>query len=118
TCLRREAAWKAYHAKKMVRLAPVEQDPFKLDIAEAERAASLHFRAGSCIEACELVQRELDPRKFASESDKGWFVQVAATYLHAADPGRAQEMQRKAHQWNRSLFRPVAGVRYQKMIAR
>ena len=36
-CLRRDAAWKAYHAKKMVRLAPVVQDPVKLDIAVAER---------------------------------------------------------------------------------
>jgi len=114
TCLRRDAAWKAYHAKKMVRLDPVEQDPFKLDIAEAERAASLQFRAGSCIEAGELVQRELDPRKFATESDKGWFVQVAATYLHAADPSRAQEMQRKAHEWNRSLFRPSLGFAIRK----
>jgi Type III restriction enzyme, res subunit len=118
TCLRRDAGWKAYHAKKMVRLSPVVQSPAKLDIAETERAASLQFRAGSCIEAGELVQKELDPRRFDAESDKGWFVQMAATYLHPADPSRAQEMQRKAHQWNRLLIRPVAGVRYQKIIAR
>lgn len=118
TCLTRDASWKAYHAKKMVRLASAAQDPVKLDIAEAERAASLQFQAGSYIEAGEFIQKELDPRKFSAESDKGWFVQIAATYFHAADPNRAQEMQRKAHQWNRLLFRPVAGVRYQKIIAK
>lgn len=118
TCLRRDAAWKAYHAKKMVGLSPATQDPAKLDIAVAERAASLKFQAGSAIEAGELVQRDLDPKKFAAESDKGWFVQLAATCFHAADPNRAQEMQRRAFEWNRYLFRPVAGVRYQKMIAK
>jgi hypothetical protein len=64
------------------------------------------------------VQKELDPRKMAADSDKGWFVQLAANYCHASDPNRAQEMQRKAFEWNRLLFRPVAGVRYQKMIAK
>jgi hypothetical protein len=118
TCLRRDAAWKAYHAKKMMRLSPVKQDPIKLQIAECERRASLKFRAGSCVEAGELLQTELDPRKFTSNSDKGWFIQAAATYFHAADPSRAQEMQRKAHEWNPLLFRPVAGVRYQKIIGR
>jgi hypothetical protein len=118
TCLHREAAWKAYHAKKMVGLAPATQDPAKLDIAVAERAAALKFQAGNAIEAGELVQRDLDPKSFAAESDKGWFVQLAANYFHAADPNRAQEMQRKAFEWNRYLFRPVAGVRYQKMIAK
>ena len=33
-------------------------------------------------------------------------------------PGRAQEMQKKAFEWNPYLFRPVAGVRYQKVIAK
>src|SRR5258706_161932 len=58
------------------------------------------------------------PRHLASDCDKGWFRQVAANYFHAADPVRAQEMQRKAHDWNKYLFRPVAGIRYQRMIAK
>jgi len=117
-CLKSDQGWKTYHAKKMIGLAPVKHDAAKLDIALAERAASPKFRAGSAIEAGELVQKDLDPRKMAAESDKGWFVQMAANYFHASDPNRAQEMQRKAFEWNRLLFRPVAGVRYQKMIAR
>jgi len=118
SCLKRDASWKAYHAKKMVRLVPAVADALKLDIALAERTASLQFRRGNCIEAGETVQRELDPKRFAADSDKGWFVQLAATCLHGADPSRAQEMQRKAYEWNPSLFRPVAGIRYQKMIAK
>jgi hypothetical protein len=117
-CLRNDAGWKTYHAKKMIGLPEAEQDQAKLDIAVAERAASLQFRAGSAIEAAELVQKELDPRKMAADSDKGWFAQLAANYCHASDPSRAQEIQRKAFEWNRLLFRPVAGVRYQKMIAK
>lgn len=86
SCLTRDAGWKAYHAKKMVRLTPVTPDPAKLDIAVAERNASHLFRGGACIEAAELVQKELGAAKFAANSDKGWFAQLAATYLHGADP--------------------------------
>ena len=118
TCLRRDPGWKAYHAKKMVGLAPPPQDPVKLDIAEAERAAAVESRAGNGIAAGEIVQRQLGPDKLAAESDQGWFGQVAAAYFHAADPTRAQEAQRRAYLWNRLLFRPVAGVRYQKLIGK
>ncbi|HET9867985.1 MAG TPA: DEAD/DEAH box helicase [Nitrospira sp.] len=118
TCLMRNASWKAYHAKKMSGLAPVKPDVAKLDIAVAERTASLRFASGSAIEAGEIVQRDLDPKIFMSASDKGWFLQLAATYFHGADPGRAQEVQRRAYDWNRSLVRPLAGIRYQRMIAK
>jgi hypothetical protein len=117
-CLKADPGWRSYHAKKMIGLAPAKQDTAKLDIALAERAAWLKFRAGSAIEAAELVQKDLDPRKMTSDSDRGWFMQMGANYCHASDPNRAQEMQRKAFEWNRYLFRPVAGVRYQKMIAK
>jgi hypothetical protein len=102
----------------MIGLKPVPQDTTKLDIAAAERVAWLKFRSGSAIEAGELVQKDLDPRNMGANSDKGWFVQLSASYFHAADPGRAQEMQKKAFEWNTLLFRPVAGVRYQKIIAK
>ena len=89
-CLRNDTGWKSYHAKKMIGLPPAKHDQTKLDIAVAERAASLQFRAGSVIEAAELVQKELDPRKMAADSDKGWYVQLAANYCHASDPNRAR----------------------------
>jgi hypothetical protein len=117
-CLNADQAWRQYHAKKMIGLKPVPQDTTKLDIAAAERAAWLKFRSGNAVEAGELVQKDLDPRNMASNSDKGWFMQLSASYVHAADPGRAQEMQKKAFEWNTFLFRPVAGIRYQKMIAK
>ncbi|AMV35087.1 DEAD/DEAH box helicase [Pirellula sp. SH-Sr6A] len=118
SCLNRDPGWKAYHAKKMVGLTPNTQDPVKLNIAEAEREASLLVHSGSYIEAGEYLQKVLDLRNIDAESDKGWFMQIAASYIQLADPTRAQEMQRKAHQWNRLLFRPIAGVRYQKIIAK
>ncbi len=118
SCLSRDASWKAYHAKRIVRPSAVKQDTVKLDIAVAEREASQLFRAGSCSEAGELVQKDLDPRRFSTDSDKGWFAQLAARYFHPSEPSKAQEIQKRAFGWNRSLFRPVAGVRYQKMIAK
>ena len=117
-CLGKDTGWKAYHAKKMIGLSQARQDQAKLDIAATERAASLQFRAGSAIEAAELVQRKLDSKTIAADSDKGWYLQLAANYCHASNPSRAQEIQRKAFELNRLLFRPVAGVRYQKMIAK
>jgi hypothetical protein len=118
SCLNRDAGWKAYHAKQMVGLSPRVPDAAKLDIALVEREASVTFRGGSSMEAAELIQRELYPDRFAAASDKGWFMQVSATYAHVADPTRAQEVQRRAYEWNRALFRPVAGIRYQRMIAK
>src|SRR5262249_24215117 len=91
-CLNNDQAWRQYHAKKMVGLKPAPQDNTKLDIAAAERAGWLRFRSGNAIEAGELVQNDLDPRNMASNSDKGWFIQLAANYFHAGDPGRAQQM--------------------------
>ena len=116
-CLNADQGWRQYHAKKMVGLKQAPQDTTKLDIATAERTAWLKYRSGNAIEAGEIVQKDLDPRHMASNSDKGWFVQLAASYFHAADPGRAQEMQKKAFQWNTFLFRPVARVGHSKIIA-
>lgn len=115
-CVNRDPAWKKYHAKQMLNLVQPAQDPLKLEIASVEREASLRFRAGEGTEASDLVRSKLDPDKFAADSDKGWFLQVAATYRHPDDPIRAQEMQKRAYTWNRLLFRPVAGVRYNRVI--
>src|SRR5262249_14737180 len=88
-CLKADPSWRQYHARKMIGLKSAPQDATKLDIATAERAAWLKYRAGGAIEAGELVQRDLDPRHMASNSDKGWFVQLAASYFRSSDPGRA-----------------------------
>lgn len=118
SCLARDPAWKTYHAKKMVGLTPVAQDPAKIEIAQAERAASLQFRAGSYLEAGHALQAGIEAAKLTTDSDKGWFLQLGAAYVHAADPARAQEMQRKAYEWNRLLYRPVAGIQYRRVVAR
>src|SRR5258708_25191863 len=78
TCLKRNAAWKTYHAKKMTGLSPRTPDAAKLDIAESERTASVRFRGGNGMEAGELVQKELDRQGFLTDSDKGWFLQLVA----------------------------------------
>ena len=117
SCLTRDAGWKAYHAKKMVRLTPVTPDPAKLDIAVAERNASHLFRGGACIEAAELVQKELGVRNLQPipirDGLPNWPRRTCTGRTR-----RSQEMQRRAYEWNRYLFRPVAGIRYQRMIAK
>lgn len=51
----------------MVGLLPRQPDATKLDVAPAERSASLRFRAGSAVEAAELVQKEFGPDRFSAD---------------------------------------------------
>lgn len=117
-CLARDQGWRSYHSKKMSELVPAVTDEGRLEIAEAEREACRMFTSGKALEASDCVQKKLVSSKGLQDADKGWFLQLAAMYRHAADPEKAQEMQRKAQELNRSLLRPIAGVRYEKLIAR
>ena len=49
-----------------------------------------------------------------SDIDVGWYLQLQAEYLHHVDQATALEKQLKAHDLNRNLLKPPAGVNYPK----
>ena len=53
-----------------------------------------------------------------SDVDFGWYLQLQAEYLHHVDQTSALEKQLKAHDLNRNLLNPPAGVNYRKIQAK
>ena len=115
--LHRNPNWRDYHARMMTGLtaAPPICDT---RLAKAERRAGELFRMGAFLEATELVRGLTNGDLLKDDADKGWYLQLAAAYAHPADPAQAQEIQRKAHELNRSLLKPAPGVQYRKVSAR
>jgi hypothetical protein len=86
-----------------------------LKLAVMERTAMERARSGNTSEAADVVQRGLADLGMTSGDDYGWYMQMGAAYAHKSNPARGQEMQRKAHEANTSLFKPMEGIRYKKL---
>ncbi|HIH36531.1 MAG TPA: hypothetical protein HA232_01320 [Methanocellales archaeon] len=50
-------------------------------------------------------------------TDKGWFLQLMATYSYPDNPTSSMNSQLKAHTENARLFRPETGISYSKLEA-
>ena len=115
--LQRDKGWRDYHARMMTGL-PDSVVPYDSSLALTERRASELFRMGAFLEAAEEIRGAVNSDILKDDADKGWYLQLAASYTHPADPARAQELQRKAHELNRSLLKPAPGVQYRKVSSR
>ena len=114
-CLKQDDAWKRYYLKSMSNLTANAQDETRLKLAVMERAAIERSRAGNAGEAADIIQKALADLGMTAGEDFGWYLQIAAAFAHKTDPARSQEMQRKAHEANTSLFKPIEGIRYRKL---
>lgn len=111
-CLTRNEDWKEYYKDKMAQLETQQSSKEQLERSALERQAELLYEQGQCEKAVEILQ------KLAQESDqtdKGWYLQLMATYLYPIDSTASMDKQLKAHSENPNLFRPVTGVKYSKM---
>ncbi|WP_435022726.1 DEAD/DEAH box helicase (plasmid) [Tundrisphaera sp. TA3] len=117
-CINQDGSWKRYHAHKMTNLDKPLTDEVRLKLAAMERAAVEKFRSGSALEGASIIQKVLSELKMSEGPDFGWYLQLAANLTQKIDPARAQEMQRKAHEANRNLFRPIDGIKYQKLASK
>jgi DEAD/DEAH box helicase len=116
-CLMQDPAWKKYHLQKMAHLSQATSDESRLKLAQMERDAIERFHSGAPLEGANIVQKALADLGLVKGPDFGWYLQFAAALTHKADPARAQEMQRRAHEANRNLFKPIEGIKYQKLMA-
>lgn len=115
-CLQQDPGWKKFHREMLSRVSYVASSDLPLKLAEMERKAVQLFRGGQAQGASDSVQKAIDDLPQLDPVDKGWYLQLAAQLLHKVDPGRAQEIQRKAHELNPRLFRPLEGVQYRRLM--
>ena len=115
-CLSRDASWQEYHRSRVQSASDnkVSQDAVELATSEAESwesaMRSQYDLASNKIAA--LIEKHCS----SVEADRGWYLQLQATYLLHVNRPEAFEKQLKAHELNTSLLKPPAGVRYKRLV--
>jgi hypothetical protein len=111
-CINRDEGWKEYYKERMSEIEPDELALENLSRALTEKEAELLFRGRQYRRAAKTV---LDLWDTAEPNDRGWYLQLAATYLFPVDRNKSMDKQLAAHSNNPSLFRPLEGVTYSKL---
>lgn len=112
-CLKRDDNWKAFYRQSMEQVEKELPNKEYLERAVKEREAETLACQGHHRKAAQIIQdlmAESDP------GDKGWYLQLMATYLYPLDKSESMEKQLKAFAENNSLFKPDTGVTYAKML--
>lgn len=118
-CLDRDPEWITYHLNQLQ-----NQSQSHEFVGEAVSLASAEFVAwnsalrGQYQNAASTVAKAVDAFNDISEADKGWFLQLEASYLYQADRVNAAQKQLKAHELNPQLLKPLGGVNYRRIQAR
>lgn len=115
-CLGRDAGWKEFYKTRMASVETKKPSKEYLKQAVLERQSELLYQQSHFQKAVGDLEKlgalHLD------QTDKGWFLQLTATYLYPYDSSRSMELQLKAHTENSRLFLPERGVSYAKLIPR
>ncbi len=114
-CLERDDGWKDFYAEKMKAVTPRSANDKLLRLYETELLAEMHALRGDFKKAAESIQSALDAKQIV-DSDKGWYLQEMARYLHREDRTRAEQLQRAAHQNNKMLIKPLSGVTIKTLV--
>lgn len=113
-CIRRDDGWKEFYKNRMSDIKPEEYTKEHLDRSLSERTAEIFYRQGQCKRAADTLQNVLDKTE---QADKGWFLQLIATYTWPIDRKQSMDIQLKAHMENSRLLRPERGITYSKLTA-
>jgi replicative superfamily II helicase len=111
-CLSRDDAWKQFYKKKMETVEVESPRQPYIDLAVRERRAEKLHQQGKIEEAVQEIRPLVVDQ---SNSDKGWYLQLIATYLYPVDPARAMEAQSSAFVENDKLFAPQVRLQYSKL---
>lgn len=118
-CLNRDEGWQTYHRGA---LQDIEAD--QMFESEGVFLASAELQAWQCAlkgqyeRAGQEISSLINANDGLSDIDVGWYLQLEAEYLHHVDQATALEKQLKAHDLNRNLLKPPAGVNYRKIQAK
>lgn len=113
-CLKRDEGWKEFYKERMSKLETQEPSKEQLNRSESERLAEVLYQQGHYEKAVEVLQKLVEG---SDQTDKGWFLQLMATYLYPIDPTASMDKQLKAHTENPQLFRPETGIAYSKIAS-
>ena len=113
-CLKRDERWKEYYKQRMSKLKPEEISKDQLNRSVLEREAEILYQQGHHEKAVSILQKLVSE---SDQTDKGWFLQLMATYLYPINPTASMDKQLKAHSENSQLFRPETGVTYSKLAS-
>jgi replicative superfamily II helicase len=118
-CLGQDIGWKKYHRQQLGGVAPAPTlIPTNVALAKLEREGVRAHTAGHGDEASRAMDIFVSGATGPSDpADRGWYLQSAGALVHETDPARAQELQRKAHELNPKLLKPLAGARYGRAVA-
>jgi len=108
-CLERDTAWVAASKGAVDGVGYDVKEPVST-VAIAEREAFTLAELGRHQEASRRMQPAIDAS--TDKRVRGWLKQQAASYLYAADPVAAQELQASAQTDNRAVLKPRSGVSY------
>ncbi len=110
--LNREVGWKEYYKDRMSKVEREKMNKVYLNRAMVEREAEINYQRGQIKKATDLIQNLI---AMDIQGDKGWLLQLMATYLYPMDKTNSMEIQLKAHGENQRLFRPETGISYAKL---
>jgi replicative superfamily II helicase len=111
-CLNRDAGWKEFYKSRMAKVETKKPSKEYLDRALLEREAETLYQKGHVQKAVDKLQELI---AIADQTDKGWFLQLKASYLYPTDQTRSMDTQLKAFTENARLFRPPSGISYSKL---
>ena len=114
-CLKGDEKWRRFHAAKMAKVTDDPVDSLRLRLGVDERAAFNAYDSGDHQKSVEYIREAINELGADRPADSGWYLQTAAMLLYAADPTQSQQMQKRAHELNSSLLRPLVGVRYKRV---
>lgn len=112
-CLDRDVDWKEYYRQKMKDIEIKKPNENYIEQYVIEKEAEDLFSRGLYTKAIEKVRFLID--KSADESDKGWYLQLLASYQYMVNKAESMSTQLKAHVENKWLSIPESGITYTKM---
>lgn len=110
-CISRDAGWKEFYKDWMSKLELKPKNNEYLDIAILERDAEILYQKGQMKPSIEKVQELISK---SEGEDKGWYLQLKATYLYKISKTDSMDTQLNALDFNSNISKPEVGIRYTK----
>lgn len=111
-CLTRDEGWKEFYKARMSELLPDKPEKGNLERSLIEREAEMQYKLGQYSKASAIIQKIIDT---SNPDDKGWLLQLMATYIYPVNPEESMNKQLKAYAENPNLSRPEKGLSYSKL---
>lgn len=112
--LKREPSWKEYYKERMSSLEPEEANTNYLERVNLERKAEIQYLRGDFKRAINNLEKLI---QMSDQIDKGWYLQLMATYLFPLNATKSMDLQLRAHNENNRLFRPETGIMYSRLAS-